>query len=336
MPRPRHLLGPVNTPFRRVDVTLAPGTARALAELARQHGLQLKHLALAIHCRVLSAVCAQSEIVTGLVTNVRPEVDDGDRVLGLFINTVPFRVACQGTWIDLARACYQRELESFEHRFCPLSAIQQEVGAAPFETFFNFAQFETARAAGVPVIEKVEGTVVDVDFCLAVDFELIDGALQVYLQYRTSDLSPEQVDALAQVYERAIALALHEPLAECVDAALIDGQWSPLGIQEGVNGRQHADAPAPRHCSAIAEVWAEVLGLERVELDDDFPELGGHSLLRVQIAARLREQLGLSLPLQELMQCDTVRLQAEVVERASTRGQLTGAAIADGRKGAGL
>ncbi|MEM8931800.1 MAG: amino acid adenylation domain-containing protein, partial [Acidobacteriota bacterium] len=47
----------------------------------------------------------------------------------------------------------------------------------------------------------------------------------------------------------------------------------------------------------IARVWCEVLGLDRVGLDDEFFALGGHSLMATKIFARLRSILQLDLPL---------------------------------------
>jgi acyl carrier protein len=38
----------------------------------------------------------------------------------------------------------------------------------------------------------------------------------------------------------------------------------------------------------VAEVFAEVLGVDRVEVDDDFFALGGDSLIATQVSARLR------------------------------------------------
>ncbi|KWW14624.1 non-ribosomal peptide synthetase [Pseudomonas putida] len=60
----------------------------------------------------------------------------------------------------------------------------------------------------------------------------------------------------------------------------------------------------------VAQVWAEVLKVERVGLDDNFFELGGHSLLAISVIARLRQQLGLDLGLHSLF--DTPDLAAFV------------------------
>ncbi|WP_409303581.1 phosphopantetheine-binding protein, partial [Pseudomonas sp. KCJK8993] len=41
----------------------------------------------------------------------------------------------------------------------------------------------------------------------------------------------------------------------------------------------------------VAQIWAQVLEVQRVGLKDNFFELGGHSLLATQVVVRLREQL---------------------------------------------
>jgi acyl carrier protein len=57
----------------------------------------------------------------------------------------------------------------------------------------------------------------------------------------------------------------------------------------------------------VRAIWSEVLGVERIGLDDDLFDLGGHSLTITQIAARMRRRLRLDLPLQVFYDAPTVR-----------------------------
>jgi amino acid adenylation domain-containing protein/non-ribosomal peptide synthase protein (TIGR01720 family) len=52
--------------------------------------------------------------------------------------------------------------------------------------------------------------------------------------------------------------------------------------------------------AALAEIWAEVLGVERVGATDNFFALGGHSILAIQVMSHVREIFGMELPLRTL------------------------------------
>ncbi|MCU1267651.1 MAG: amino acid adenylation domain protein [Acidobacteria bacterium] len=65
---------------------------------------------------------------------------------------------------------------------------------------------------------------------------------------------------------------------------------------------------APRTAAEemLATIWAEVLKLKQVGINDDFFQLGGHSLLATQVISRVRERFKLELPLRYLFDFPTV------------------------------
>jgi nonribosomal peptide synthetase DhbF len=66
-------------------------------------------------------------------------------------------------------------------------------------------------------------------------------------------------------------------------------------------------APATVRERALCEVFAQVLGIEKVGVEDSFFDLGGHSLLAAMLVARLMEQMGIKISLKGFMGNPTVR-----------------------------
>jgi amino acid adenylation domain-containing protein len=84
----------------------------------------------------------------------------------------------------------------------------------------------------------------------------------------------------------------------------VDRRALPVPASDG-DGDTAYVAPRDPIEHAIAEIWCELLG-RRVGVDDDFFASGGHSLLATQAVSRIRDVLGVELPLRELFETPTI------------------------------
>ena len=75
--------------------------------------------------------------------------------------------------------------------------------------------------------------------------------------------------------------------------------------------------------TTLAEIWTELLKVEKVGAHDNFFDLGGHSLLATQFISRVRQTLGIQLTLRNILEDSTVSNLAQRVEAALRAGRGT-------------
>ncbi|MFE0176944.1 amino acid adenylation domain-containing protein, partial [Streptomyces sp. NPDC059002] len=115
--------------------------------------------------------------------------------------------------------------------------------------------------------------------------------------------------------------ALRDHLADRLPEYMVPSAYVPLDrLPLSPNGKLDLKAlPAPDLTSStpfkaprtareevLATLFAEVLGLERVGIDDGFFELGGHSLLATRLINRARAELGIEIPIRKIFDLPTV------------------------------
>lgn len=96
----------------------------------------------------------------------------------------------------------------------------------------------------------------------------------------------------------------------------LDLQALPLPAAVSNLGEQEFVAPRTPAEAALAAIWAEVLRVPRVGVEDNFFRLGGHSLLATQLILRVRKKFEVDLPLRKLFEAPTVAGMAAFIEAA--------------------
>ncbi|THA29985.1 hypothetical protein E6R18_21945 [Streptomyces sp. A1277] len=183
----------------------------SLKDTAKELRVPLKSLAFAAHAQALAVLTGQSETVTGLVVNTRPQTEGADLVAGLYLNTVPVRVRARGSWPDRAVAALVAERNARRHAAYPLAHIESELGRPAFEVTFNFTHFHLYRDLdGLDGLDvrgwRVRGKP---SFPFRVDFELegLEAGSRVVVAYDPERLPEAQAKRYADLFEQALGEA---------------------------------------------------------------------------------------------------------------------------------
>ncbi|MGW5637254.1 amino acid adenylation domain-containing protein, partial [Streptomyces sp. NPDC003832] len=130
-----------------LEAVLDPGTAARLRDTARQHGLTLNTVLNAAWGLVLAGASGRADIAFGTTVAGRPsEVPDVENVIGMFLNTVPARIAFdpREPVLDLLRRVQRERLDVMPYEHLGLGVLQAETGHRRlFDTLFVLRNADT-------------------------------------------------------------------------------------------------------------------------------------------------------------------------------------------------
>ncbi|MFJ8015657.1 amino acid adenylation domain-containing protein [Streptomyces sp. NPDC096339] len=245
--------GPDTQITRIVD--LPAELTRQVGVFARERALPVKSVLFAAHCLTLGLFSGTDDITTGLVTHGRPELEDADRIAGLFLNTIPVRLGTAAdSWADVVRAGFRQEQQSHAHRRYPLSAIQEDRGSTVLETAFNYIHFrQLAAVFELPGVRLLEfKTWEETNFQLLVNAmtDPVDGSVRLRLDHHGLTFTPSQADLYAERFTAILDRLVHHP-----DEAVDFGFLSPVPDRDAPRDQGEAAAP-PDVVRAVAEQTA--------------------------------------------------------------------------------
>ncbi|MGV9340477.1 non-ribosomal peptide synthase/polyketide synthase [Streptomyces sp. NPDC003688] len=133
----------------QLDLWLPAALGDRLRETGRAHGLTLNTLLNAAWGLTLASATGRTDVVFGTtVAGRRSEVPEVERIIGLFLNTVPTRIAYDPAEpvLDLLRRVQGERLDLMPHEHLSLGVLQAETGHRKlFDTLFVLRNNDTAE-----------------------------------------------------------------------------------------------------------------------------------------------------------------------------------------------
>ncbi|MEU1126900.1 amino acid adenylation domain-containing protein [Streptomyces sp. NPDC005899] len=320
-----------------VVIPLTPGERQAMAEVAGR-GVTVNTLVQGAWAVLLSAFTGRRDVVFGATVSGRPgALAEVESTVGLFINTVPVRVDCapDGSVDALLSDLREHQTELMDHHHRGLSDIHRDAGAEVlFDTLLVFQSYPADRAGsgttaaagfGITRVESLGG----VDYPLALFVERD----RMTLQYHRNRFGRRAAEVIADRFRAVVARMAATPDASVGGVAGVTEADRRLVAADGAGAAAPSDAPkrgaayrAGRNPLEVelCGLFAEILGAERVGIDDRFFDLGGNSLMAGRLVSRMRRQLGLTVSMRMIFQYPTVAELSEHARagKAASRPQL--------------
>jgi fengycin family lipopeptide synthetase D len=213
-----------------VAIQLTGEETRTLQAAARKQHVTFNNYLQLAWGLLLSLYGNRRDVVFGTVCAVRPaEVEGIDRMIGLFINTVPWRLhyGMDDSFSELVAAQDRQRTESLLHQHCPLADIQSAspLGNRLFDHIFvissELGSGLEANEAGSDVAVAGVQNVEEVDYGFSVHVSTGE-TLRICFTYRPGMVDRSLVASMAQHYKRLLRIVSSNPQISLREIQLLD------------------------------------------------------------------------------------------------------------------
>ncbi len=305
-----------------------PPLAAALQAFSQREGLSLFIVLLTGLAALLHRYTGQLDIAlrSPIANRGRKELEE---LIGYFVNTLVLRVDLAGnpTFQELLGRVREVCLGAYAHQDLPFEKVLEDLQVAQREEgrqgpLFPVMFILQNAPPPIPDVPELQLEALDLDeglapFELTVSLRNIRGGLRGKFDYSTELFEATTRQQMAQHFQQILASAVADPeqrLASLV-AQIPVAQIPAIRWQS--RRKTAYVAPHTPVEETLAQIWAEVLGLERVGIYDNFFQSGGDSLLSMRLLSRMKEQAGLQLTPRQFMEHPTIAEQAELGKNSS-------------------
>ncbi len=272
---------------------------------------------------VVAALNDSDDIVFGTTVAGRAAPVDGmERLVGFFSNVIPVRVTVTDdtTVRDWLRERRDQQFATQSHESSFLSDIQDWSGVPGrqplFETLLVVENFPAASAADGADSITLEGFRSGITTTFPLTLALALGERwTARFTYDTARFGPVGVGSLLDAFLSALRALTENPDRRVADLC--------AAVASLVPPRRHGPTDTPRRASRVAGrdgverqlimIMEEVLGVEDIDLRDDYFDLGGTSIQAVRLFDAIERRLGVRLPVATLLGGATIEHLASVL-----------------------
>ena len=200
----------VRNEIARFPIAISAVTSEGIQKLASRHGVSLRTVFVAAHVLAVAVASGQNDVLTGVIANARPETADADRLIGVFLNTLPLHVQTHDRSVsELFAELRKWDARVVPHRYVPFGILERDlrgdIHLGDLPTYVNFMDFRRADYQDVPVRMNDVRAVADTNFPAAVDFLFTDDAeCSGWIDGNLGVFSADELSRLAALHERAL------------------------------------------------------------------------------------------------------------------------------------